>query len=191
MGIVVLAVGIFVLAIVIFSLDLLLPTGGVLAVVAGFLAVVAIVCGFRYSFNTGLLFILATLIALPVMLLSALEIWPRTPFGKRMIVEPLPAEEFVWSDAAKTSDVRSLIGAIGEAASEMLPSGKVRIGDQSFEAFSEAGPIAKGKPVKVLRLDVGRLVVIEVRDPITPTPSATGTGLDRPANELDIESLDG
>jgi membrane-bound ClpP family serine protease len=81
--------------------------------------------------------------------------------------------------------------AIGLTLGEMLPSGLVQIGDKTYEAFSETGPIEKGVQVKVKRLDVGRLVVIAYRESNTGSPKSQGSGLDRPAAELNIDSLEG
>ena len=70
-------------------------------------------------------------------------------------------------------------------------SGLVQIGDQTFEAFSESGPIDAGKAVRIVRLDVGRLVVAVIREknPMD-APMSHGTGLDRPISDLDLESID-
>jgi hypothetical protein len=108
-----------------------------------------------------------------------------------MIVAPTPAGKFVWSDAAKTGGGEALIGQIGVAACDLLPSGYVKIDDQSYEAISETGPIDSGKPIKVTRLDLGRLVVRESKELPKPAVLSEGTGLDRPATDLNIESLEG
>ena len=191
MSLLALALALFVMALIVFAIDLLIPSGGVLIAVTGLLALASIVVAFRYSTMTGIWMVIATFLAIPLMFWAFIEIWPRTPMGKRLIVEPKPADSFVWSDAAKTSDPNALLGATGIAISEMLPSGQVRIGEQTFEAFSESGPIEIGMRVKVIRLDVGRLVVLAVRGSETDHPMSHGSGLDRPANELNIESLDG
>jgi membrane-bound ClpP family serine protease len=185
------ALGLFILAIVIFAIDLMIPSGGVLVAVTGFLALGAVIFAFRYSFQAGMAMLVATFALIPVLLWVFVVVWPKTPMGKRMIVEPVPAESFVWSDAAKSGAADQLIGQIGTAACDLLPGGYVTINDESYEAISETGPIDRGKPVKVTRLDLGRLVVRESKELPTSTTMSEGTGLDRPATELDLESLEG
>ncbi len=185
------ALGLLILAIVIFAIDLMIPSGGVLVAVTGFLAIGAVVFAFRYSFQAGMAMLVATFALIPILLWVFVVVWPKTPMGKRMIVEPTPAGKFVWSDAAKTGSGEELIGLIGTAACDLLPSGYVKINDQSYEAMSETGPIDNGKPVKVTRLDLGRLVVRESKELPKPTVMSEGTGLDRPATDLNIESLEG
>jgi len=185
------AILLFIAAIVIFAIDLMIPSGGVLVGVTACFAFAAILVAFRHSTITGVWMLIATLGAAPLMMWGFLEIWPRTPLGRRMTSPPAPAGEFVWSDAAKSKDANSLIGAEGMAMGEMIPSGLVQIGNQTYEAFSESGPIDAGTPVRVTRLDVGRLVVATIRASKQPnSPMSQGTGLDRPISEFDLDSID-
>ena len=176
---------------VIFAIDLMVPSGGVLIGVTACFAFAAILVAFRHSFNAGVWMTIATMGATPLMMWAFLTIWPQTPLGRRMTSPPEPAGEFVWSDAAKTKDSQSLIGQEGIAKMEMIPSGLVQIGEQEFEAFSDSGPIDAGARVRVLRLDVGRLVVATIREPKqTDAPMSDGTGLDSPISDFDLDSID-
>lgn len=186
-----LAILLFIAALVIFAIDLMIPSGGVLVGVTACFAFAAVLVAFRHSTNTGIWMLIATLGAAPLMMWGFLELWPRTPLGRRMTSPPEPAGEFVWSDAGKSKDVHSLIGAEGFSMGEMIPSGLVEIDGQSYEAFSESGPIDAGKPVRVVRLDVGRLVVVAMRvGKPKDAPMSDGTGLDRPISEFDLDSID-
>ena len=191
MSLLVLAILLFIAALVIFAIDLMIPSGGVLVGVTACFAFAAVLVAFRHSTNTGIWMLIATLGAAPLMMWGFLELWPRTPLGRRMTSPPEPAGEFVWSDAGKSKDVHSLIGAEGFSMGEMIPSGLVEIDGQSYEAFSESGPIDAGKPVRVVRLDVGRLVVVAMRvGKPKDAPMSDGTGLDRPISEFDLDSID-
>ncbi|MFN7892734.1 MAG: hypothetical protein ACK5OC_20740 [Pirellula sp.] len=185
------ALGLFALALVIFVIDIMIPSGGVLIGVTGLLILGSVYCAFLHSVTTGIWMVIATCLSMPLMFWMFLVMWPRTPMGKRLIVEPTPADEFVWSDAGESGTATTLLNAIGLTLGEMLPSGLVQIGDKTYEAFSETGPIEKGVQVKVKRLDVGRLVVIAYREANSATPKSVGSGLDRPAAELNIDSLEG
>jgi len=44
----------------------------------------------------------------------------------------------------------SVIGKEGEAVTVLRPSGKVEIDDETYDAYSDAGYIEKGTPVKVI-----------------------------------------
>lgn len=184
------ALGLFVLAIIVFLVDLFIPTGGILIGVTGVLAIGAIVLAFMHSLSTGIWMVIGTFLAIPLMFWAFVELWPKTPVGKRLIVTPEKADTFVWSDA-KNANPNELIGAVGTVIDELLPSGFVKIHDRKYEAITETGPIEKGVTVKVVGLDLGRLVVVETKDRSGQSSPAQSFGLDRPANELNIDSLDG
>jgi membrane-bound ClpP family serine protease len=184
------AVLLFIAALVIFAIDLMVPSGGILVGITACFAFAAVVVAFRHSSTAGVWMLLTALGSIPVLTWIFLVVWPKTPIGKRMISAPAPPGEFVWSDAAKFGNANALIGQEGVAMNEMIPSGLVQIEGKSYEAFSETGPIELGKKVRVTRLDVGRLVVVMIRDKQTDTPKSEGSGLDRPLAEFNLESLD-
>ncbi len=191
MSFIAIALLLFLAAMVIFAIDLMIPSGGVLVGVTACLAFASVVFAFRHSTSSGIWMLIASMGAIPIMMWLFVEVWPRTPLGRRMISKPEPSGSYVWSDAAKSENADSLIGAEGIVLNEMIPSGLVQIGDQTFEAFSETGPIDAGKLVRVVRLDVGRLVVAVIRErKRMDAPMSQGTGLDRPISELDLESID-
>ena len=191
MSLLAIAVLLFISALVVFAIDLMIPSGGVLVGVTACFAFAAVLVAFRHSSNAGIWMLISTLGAIPVMLWGFLELWPRTPLGRQMTSPPLPSGEFIWSDAAKSKDSQALIGVEGVSLGEMIPSGLVQIGNETYEAFSETGPIDAGKTVRVIRLDIGRLVVTVVRGhKQSDAPMSDGTGLDRPISELNLESLD-
>ena len=191
MSLIAIALLLFVAAMVIFAIDLMIPSGGVLIGVTACFAFAAILVAFRHSTISGIWMLIASMGAIPVMMWLFVEVWPMTPLGRRMISKPEPSGSYVWSDAAKSGNADTLIGAEGTALNEMIPSGLVKIGDQTFEAFSESGPIDAGKAVRVVRLDVGRLVVAVIREKKPKdAPMSHGSGLDRPISDLDLESID-
>lgn len=191
MSLLAIAILLFIAALVIFTIDLLIPTGGILIGVTACVAFAAVVVAFAHNTTTGVWMLIATLGSMPIMMWLMIVVWPMTPLGRRMISAPESSGSFVWSDAAKSANAKSLIGSEGIALGEMIPSGLVKIGEQSFEAFSESGPIDAGKTVRVVRLDVGRLVVVATRaTKSNDAPMSDGTGLDRPISELNLDSLD-
>lgn len=185
------ALVLFIAALVIFVIDLLIPSGGILIGVTACLAFAAVIFAFRHSPTSGIWMLIATLSLAPIMMWVLIVVWPKTPLGRRMIVEPTPPGDFVWADAAKSGNVNALIGAEGVAETELLPSGQINISGELYEGFSETGPIEAGEHVRVVRIDVGRLVVTKIRKPANHGKTMSdGTGLDRPITDLDFESLD-
>lgn len=180
----------FLAALVVFAIDLMIPTGGVLIAVTCVLGLAAVYFAFRHSPTSGWWMLIASLGMIPVMLLTLIYIWPKTPFGKMLIATPERAKDFVWSDASDLEDPKSLIGKIGVAHTEFLPHGTVLLDDREYEAVSEAGPIESGASVRVTKLDMGRLVVIQYKAKQDPgVPMSRESALDRPSEELGLDSL--
>jgi membrane-bound serine protease (ClpP class) len=63
-----------------------------------------------------------------------------------------------------------LLGATGVARSDINASGIAYVGGEDWTAVSEGGPIPKGSPVRVKRVDALRLIV----EPAKETPERTG-----------------
>jgi membrane-bound serine protease (ClpP class) len=64
-----------------------------------------------------------------------------------------------------------LLGATGVARSDINTTGIAYVGGEDWTAVSEAGPIAKGSPVRVKRVDALRLIV----EPAKEMPERRGT----------------
>ncbi len=185
------AMVLFIVALVVFAIDLMIPTGGVLVAVTALLGCGAVYFAFRHSPASGRWMLAASLAMIPLMLTALIYVWPKTPFGKKIIAIPERADSFTWSDSANESDPTKLLGSLGISETEFLPHGTVRIGEQTFEAVSGAGPIELGQQVKVTKLDVGRLVVVPWKTRSTSDPPMSEhSSLDRPSQELGLDALD-
>jgi len=185
------AMALFIAALVVFAIDLMIPTGGVLVAVTAMLGCGAVYFAFRHSPTSGWWMLAASLAMVPLMLIALIYIWPKTPFGKKIIAIPERAESFTWSDTANESDPTKFIGSLGTSETEFLPHGTVRIGEHTFEAVSGAGPIEPGQQVKVTKLDVGRLVVVPwIVSRTKDSPMSGNSDLDRPSQELGLDALE-
>jgi len=158
--------------------ELLLVAGGLLLLaleifvipgfgIAGVLGIAAVLGGLSLSLvGTGasLDFILAAagrvalalLLALAVSLVL-LKILPRLPFGRRLILETgLPAGAGYAS--AEEGD-RHWLGKTGTAHSPLRPAGIAEIEGERVDVVSEGEFIEAGAPIRVARVDGGRIVV--------------------------------
>lgn len=101
--------------------------------------------------------------------------WLPTLPGLRLTVQPLVLAAvvavplvffvFVLRGVFEARRIRSLtgpealVGAVGVARSDLVPSGVVRVGGEDWSALAEGAPVAKGDPVRVRRVDSVRLIV--------------------------------
>ncbi len=130
--------------------ELFLPTQGILGTFGVISIAIGIGVGFWMNQWLGLSLMLATLAAAPVAITLALNVWPKTPIGKRMILPPVQTSE---QQLPVTS------GAVGIAVTALRPAGECEFGPHRIEASSEHGPIAKGERVQIVRVEPTRAIV--------------------------------
>jgi membrane-bound serine protease (ClpP class) len=65
---------------------------------------------------------------------------------------------------ARDERYKNMVGQNGIAYTVLRPSGKVRIGDDIFDATAEAGYIEKGDPVRVTGYQTSQLFVVEIKE---------------------------
>ena len=169
--------------------ELFIPSAGMLGVLATLLLVSGVVCAFLSDFNSGALVLLGTVLALPILLMAMIKVWPKTPIGKRILLKDMKLEE-VLPDNPFSAD---LVGQLGIAKTKMLPSGIVLINHQKFDAISDGFPINDGQPIKVVAIRGNHIYVEpydgEVED-VADMPVRDRDILSQPFEELGLDSLD-
>ena len=189
----VLAFLLLVLAFAFVIVDIFVPTGGMLLVVALMAAAASVLFAFRHSTNAGVWFLISFLASIPILIWAFVKIWPHTPLGKLIMLSLPEKDSYRWSSASKVHDIQALIGAYGRAATELLPSGFVEIDGQQFESASDGRPIDKGTTIRVVRIDMGRLIVVQVESsiPISQTRSKNAENLlDQSIDDLGLQSIE-
>ncbi len=146
--------------------------------VAGILGILSVLLGLSFALvdNTGLSFDFKGLEmldeALVLVILSMLaaffiSLWLTSRIGvgkglfRHLALESVQEKEAGYV-AVPTTD-KSIIGKTGLAATDLRPSGKVRIGDVLYDAVAEFGYIEKGKEIKVTRLENAQFYVEELK----------------------------
>lgn len=139
-----------IVGVVLLVAEALLPTHGVLGV-AG-IASIAVAIGACFYVNQwiGLSVLVAVVLTSPLVGAAFVKIYPHTPIGRRMVLQP---------PASRPAPPPIHIGQTGVAVSELRPMGECDFGDQRIEVISEYGIIPSGKPVKVVAFNNGRPAV--------------------------------
>jgi len=141
------------ISIVMLIAEIFLPSHGMLGLLGGAAIVACIIVCFRINQYLGLGALLAAAVASPFLFTLAMRIWPRTPIGRRMTLQPV--ESHVTPPAIQ-------IGQIGTALTQLRPMGTCEFGQQRVEVRSELGMIPAGSKVEVVNIDGGRLIVRKV-----------------------------
>ncbi len=168
-------------------LEMFVPSGGILGFLALSALLVAIFLAFRHGIWSGVGFMSLAVFAVPIALIYALQWWPRTPMGRRILL-PLPTSAEVMPDSEKRRELKRLVGKIGKAKSLMLPSGAVDIDGEIVDALSEGMAIEAGQWVKVVEVR-GTRVVVHPADH-GPESAAGDNRLDDSIESLGLEPFD-
>ena len=147
--------------------EVLFPSFGVLSVLATVAIVAANVVAFSQSTSTGLTFLMATAVALPIVIVIGLKLFPRSPIGKQMVSPGLSFE----SRAAIDPRDLELVGQEGELEADCRPTGVARLGGRRVDVVSRGEPIEKGARVRVVEVRGNRVVVTRLaQHPEESTP---------------------
>jgi len=146
------------LAIIFIALETVIPSAGIMAVLAVASIFSAIVVAFQGGFTMGMSMVLATLVLVPISIVLAVRVWPHTPIGRLLLMQR-PKPEDLLPNTAAHQERQDMVGAVGRAKTDLLPSGAVVITGKTFEALSEGKAINSGDAIKVVALRTNRLVV--------------------------------
>lgn len=130
--------------------ELLLPAQGILGVLSGACLLGSIGVGFWINQWLGAALLTVVLIASPFAATAAINVWPKTPFGRRIVLTP---------DPSRITLPRVTPGAIGTAVTELRPSGEIEVGGERIEARSDRDIIGAGSSVRVVGVIDGRVIV--------------------------------
>ncbi len=176
--------------------DIFVPSGGMLLILSGVAACSSILFGFRSSTSMGMAMLTLVAASIPVFIYLAVRIWPHTPIGRRMILPPpIYAEK---DKPIAGSSLEALVGKTLETETALMPSGQIKLGHRRINAVMLSGIAEAGQRVKVVAVRERSLVVRLSHDPVSnlswPTESevaeSPGSLLDRPAEELGLDSLE-
>ena len=136
--------------VVLIAAEVLLPTHGLIGLVGAISLLVSVAFCFAIDPWIGVAVFAATLAASPFAFALAMRIFPRTPFGRKLILPPIKDEAL---------PVQVQIGQVGVAVSELRPMGTCDFSGLRVEALSDRGIVAAGQKVQVVNMSNRRPTV--------------------------------
>jgi membrane-bound ClpP family serine protease len=168
--------------------EVFVPSGGVL----GFLSMASTIAAIVMAFYTkgveaGVILLCISALAIPATLVAAFRWWPKTPMGKRLLLD-IPKGEDLLPDSPERRQLRSLVGKTGVAGSVMLPSGVVTVEGLTVDALTEGIAVEVGTLVRVIDVRGNRVVV----QPVGPEnqPARGDDVLSQPIESLGLDPFD-
>ncbi|MEX0726711.1 MAG: NfeD family protein [Planctomycetaceae bacterium] len=158
----ILAIALLLLGLALLAAEVFLPSGGILSALVAICIIGSLWCGWSAWWETGRIYFWvylgATLILVPAVLIGALAVFPQTSMGKKLLLDA-PLLDDIMPHAAETRRLSQFIGKIGTAVTMHGPGGMVVVEGERMHSESEGMLIEPGTPVEVIRLNATRLVV--------------------------------
>ncbi len=135
--------------------EIFIPSFGLLSVLATAAVVGAVVMAFQESTATGVRFLIATAVLVPAVIVLGFKLFPKTPFGRRLVARGLSFE------STRSLDQRdlALLGQEGTVESDCRPAGMARLDGRRVDVVTRGEWIEKGVRVKVVEVQGNRVVV--------------------------------
>jgi len=169
-------------------LEVFVPSGGIIGFLAFVTVAASVVLAFRDSTNSGLIILALACVCVPVSVTLALRVWPSTPMGRRLLLNP-PTPDEVRPETEYHRELRRLVGKVGKAKSLMVPSGACEFEGHVVNAVSEGVAIEPGQPVRVIDVRGNRVVVRPYEGEPLPSPQ-TDPELARPIDTLGFDPFE-
>ncbi len=158
----VLAVFLYLVCAALIIAEVFIPSGGLISVCALTCLIGGLVIFFRHSIITGWAGVIIAAIMIPVVLIFAFKMLPRTKFGKSVTLSP--PERYKGDAIADTPKLKELLNAVGVVITPLRPVGTCDFSGQRVECVAESGYVDKGKKVKVIRVEGTQLTVRSVEE---------------------------
>lgn len=172
------------------ALEVFVPSAGVLSVLAAAAILGAIGLAFSHSLALGTLMCLVASVAVPLAVAAVINWWPSTPIGRMILIQRPEHADEVLPDTEEYRRRDEMVGKLGRAKTDLLPSGDVVIDGRRYDAVSNGVAINAGTPIRVIGVDTLRLVVRPLSE-FEPQPEAgPADPLTTPLEQLGIDPLD-
>jgi membrane-bound serine protease (ClpP class) len=154
-----LAVLLYVVGALLVAAEVFVPSGGLLGTGAVICLLAGVAILFRQSTLAGCIGAGVAIVMVPVLLVMAYKLLPKTRFGRQMLLMPPVRQR---GDAiADTPELSKLLGATGRVLTTLRPVGMGDFGGRRIECVAESGFVPKGKTVKVIHVE-GTQVTVRV-----------------------------
>jgi membrane-bound ClpP family serine protease len=148
--------------------EMMIPSMGLLGLGSLGALIASYILGFGVSASFGWGLVWGTLVLAPATIALGMKLFPRTPWGRRMIVAgpSFSAEE----GRAIDRTLAEHVGQIGTVVATLRPAGEVLVGNRRVSCMSRGEWIEVGVEVRVLGVVENTLCVERLVDAEAPRP---------------------
>jgi len=152
-------VALFVMGIVFLYIEFIIPALGVIGGIGIICLIISVIMSYtKLGHNIGIFFLIALIIGVPGMVMWGLKIFPKTFFGRKLILNNSEKREEGFSSTS--NNYISLIGKTGIAISKLRPSGFAIIENKKYSVVTSGEMIDEGSKIKVIKV-IGNSIIVE------------------------------
>lgn len=141
--------------------EVFVPSGGILSLCALACVTGGVVIFFKHSVVAGWAGVVIAVVMVPVLLIVAYKLLPRTRFGRQVVLAPPVRAR---GDAiADTDEIAALLGRTGRVLTPLRPVGMCEFDGRRVECVAESGYVQKDEQVRVIRVE-GTQVTVRVME---------------------------
>ena len=152
--------------------EVFVPSGGIISVLMLVALTASVFCAFRAWWDSSPTlwwgYVASVALLLPGVLISAFLIFPRTAYGRRILLDA-PAPEEIAPFVREQAELQQLIGKRAKTLTLHSPGGIVTIGGRRYHSETRGMLLDPGEDVEIVAVK-GNRVVIRLAD--APPPPA-------------------
>jgi membrane-bound serine protease (ClpP class) len=143
-------------------IEVFVPSGGVISICAFACLFGGIYIFYQHGTAACVAGVIVAIIMIPTVLVLAYKIFPKTKFGKGIILARPQREQ---GDAVPDSDkLKGLLGATGVVLTPLRPVGTCDFSGERVECVTESGYVDKGRKITVIDVESTQVTVREVKE---------------------------
>ncbi|MCA9307057.1 MAG: NfeD family protein [Phycisphaerales bacterium] len=151
-------------AVLLFLIEFLVPSAGIIGAVSFLLVCASIYAFFQVGEWWGIASVGIYMVLIPIAINFALKVMPHTPIGRKLMLggpdtEEEEARKRAERERTEREQAAALIGAEGEALTDLRPVGSVKIEGMRIEALAEGAMIDAGTRVRVVKVEGSQVKV--------------------------------
>lgn len=168
------------LTLALLAAEVFVPSGGFIAVLMLLALAGSVFCAFQAWWESNPTawwsYVASVVLLLPGVLIAAFAIFPRTAYGRRVLLDA-PAPEEIAAYSKEQAELQKLVGQRGKTVTLHSPGGMVSVEGRRYHSETRGMMLDPGEDVEVVAVK-GNRVVIRLVD--TPPP---GRSREEPVEE--------
>jgi membrane-bound serine protease (ClpP class) len=142
--------------------EVFVPSGGLISICSLACLIAGVAIFFRAGTAAGWIGVAIAVVMIPAVLIAAYKIFPKTRFGKSVVLSPPQRET---GDAVPdTGQLEHLLGCTGVVITPLRPVGMCDFSGRRVECVAESGYVDKGGKVQVIGVQSTQVTVRAVAD---------------------------